>query len=189
LSGGEKRRLYLLTVLMKNPNFLILDEPTNDLDILTLNILEEYLANFRGCVIVVSHDRYFMDKVVNHIFDFRGDGYIKDFPGNYTQLRDNQEEEIEALNLKSGKSFKSGIKSANPVKKEKKAGLTYKEKKEFETLSVEIQNLEIEKKRIEEEMNHGILNQKELFIISKKYGEVVKMLDDNEMRWFYLSEK
>ncbi len=104
LSGGEKRRLYLLTVLMKNPNFLILDEPTNDLDILTLNVLEEYLAGFRGCVIVVSHDRYFMDKVVDHIFEYRGEGYIKDFPGNYTLLREAQiASELQELQTKPSK--------------------------------------------------------------------------------------
>ena len=124
LSGGEKRRLYLLTVLMKNPNFLILDEPTNDLDILTLNVLEEYLAGFRGCVIVVSHDRYFMDKVVDHIFEYKGDGVIKDFPGNYTQLRDKQDEEDKqvaaARAVKGLDTVSLQVKSAG---KEKKQGL------------------------------------------------------------------
>jgi ABC transport system ATP-binding/permease protein len=189
LSGGEKRRLYLLTVLMKNPNFLILDEPTNDLDILTLNILEEYLAGFRGCVIVVSHDRYFMDKVVDHIFDFRGDGYIKDYPGNYTQLRDKQEEETEKLIAISEKSKRPDIKAGNTILKDKKAGLTYREKKEFESLSVEIQNLETEKKLIEDEMSQGTLNPQELYIRSIRHGEIIKLLDDNEMRWLNLSEK
>jgi len=132
----RKRRLYLLTVLMKNPNFLILDEPTNDLDILTLNVLEEYLAGFRGCVIVVSHDRYFMDKVVDHIFEYKGEGIIKDFPGNYTQLREKQtESEKQSPSVKSAKSINSDILVYSAVKKEKKSGLTYKEKKEFEVLS------------------------------------------------------
>ena len=120
LSGGEKRRLYLLTVLMKNPNFLILDEPTNDLDILTLNVLEEYLAGFRGCVIVVSHDRYFMDKVVNHIFEYKGEGVIKDFPGNYTQLRDkNEEAEMKTIAAKTIKSSKPVAPSDSSEKRER----------------------------------------------------------------------
>jgi len=190
LSGGEKRRLYLLTVLMKNPNFLILDEPTNDLDILTLNVLEEYLAGFRGCVIVVSHDRYFMDKVVDHIFEYKGDGIIKDFPGNYTQLRDKQDEtERQILANKPLRSSGQEISSDLSVKKDKKTGLTFKEKKEFETLSTEIENLESEKKLIEIEMSHGALNQDDLYSKSKRHGEIMKILDDKEMRWLELSEK
>ncbi len=190
LSGGEKRRLYLLTVLMKNPNFLILDEPTNDLDILTLNVLEEYLAGFRGCVIIVSHDRYFMDKVVDHIFEFQGDGIIKDFPGNYTQLRDKQEDEIrDASNLKSQKPPVHNITDNQSVKKEKKTGLSYKEKKEFENLSAEIRILEKEKNQIEEEMSRGSLSAQELYIMSKKHGDLVSGLDEKEMRWLELSEK
>src|SRR5664279_4542487 len=163
LSGGEKRRLYLLTVLMKNPNFLILDEPTNDLDILTLNVLEEYLAGFRGCVIVVSHDRYFMDKVVDHIFEYKGDGVIKDFPGNYTQLRENQlEAEKLSEAVKPSKKTVSEESRDNSLKKERKKGLTFKEKKEFELLSDEIENLETEKKQIESELSKGGLNNEEL---------------------------
>jgi ABC transport system ATP-binding/permease protein len=190
LSGGEKRRLYLLTVLMKNPNFLILDEPTNDLDILTLNVLEEYLAGFKGCVIVVSHDRYFMDKVVDHIFEYKGDGIIKDFPGNYTQLREKQEE-MERL-TDSGKNSKippPEISSDLQIKKEKKSGLTFKEKREFEILTAEIQKLESEKSVIENEMSHGSLNQEELYLKSKRHGEIVLILDDKEMKWLELSEK
>jgi ATP-binding cassette subfamily F protein uup len=186
LSGGEKRRLYLLTVLMKNPNFLILDEPTNDLDILTLNVLEEYLAGFRGCVIVVSHDRYFMDKVVDHIFENRGDGIIKDFPGNYTQLREKQYEN--ELVLAAGKTSQN-LNISPLVKKEKKQGLTFKEKKEFESLSNEIQSLESEKSLIESEMSNGSLNPEELYIKSIRHGELMKILDDREMRWLELSEK
>jgi ATP-binding cassette subfamily F protein uup len=190
LSGGEKRRLYLLTVLMKNPNFLILDEPTNDLDILTLNVLEEYLAGFRGCVIVVSHDRYFMDKVVDHIFEFKGDGYIKDFPGNYTQLREKQK--LTEKQLPSGKLPKNPVsESSSEISaiKDKKQSLTFKEKREFETLSAEINLLESEKNLIEAEMSMGSLNPADLYSKSKRHGEIVKLLDDKEMRWFELSEK
>ena len=190
LSGGEKRRLYLLTVLMKNPNFLILDEPTNDLDILTLNVLEEYLAGFRGCVIVVSHDRYFMDKVVDHIFEYKGEGIIKDFPGNYTQLREKQEDDEKRLaSVKAAKNTDTVSSSEIVVKKEKKQGLTFKEKREFETLSDEIEKLEYEKKLIETEMSHGILNNEELILKSHRHGEVVKLLDEKELRWLELSEK
>jgi ATP-binding cassette subfamily F protein uup len=190
LSGGEKRRLYLLTVLMRNPNFLILDEPTNDLDILTLNVLEEYLAGFRGCVIVVSHDRYFMDKVVDHIFEFKGDGILKDYPGNYTQLRDSQEQTSnEASDAKSVKAVKSASNRGVDIKKEKKAGLTFREKKEFEALSLEIECLEAEKKTIEDEMNNGKLNSQDLNIKSIRHGDIVRILDEKEMRWLLLSEK
>lgn len=188
LSGGEKRRLYLLTVLMKNPNFLILDEPTNDLDILTLNVLEEYLAGFRGCVMVVSHDRYFMDKVVDHIFENRGDGFIKDFPGNYTQLREKQQEDEKSIPLRSLK--KTDQDNHEPViKKEKKPGLTFNEKREFENLTSEIEKLESEKKIIEEALSNGISDNEELMVKSRRHGEIVKALDVKELRWLELSEK
>jgi len=190
LSGGEKRRLYLLTVLMKNPNFLILDEPTNDLDILTLNVLEEYLAGFRGCVIVVSHDRYFMDKVVDHIFEYKGEGIIKDFPGNYTQLREKQtDSEKQSPSVKAAKSLSSDLMIDGAAKKEKKPGLTYKEKKEFEVLSGEIESLESEKNKIEAEMSQGSLNPDELYTRSLRHGVIMKMLDEKELRWLELSEK
>jgi ATP-binding cassette subfamily F protein uup len=190
LSGGEKRRLYLLTVLMKNPNFLILDEPTNDLDILTLNVLEEYLAGFRGCIIVVSHDRYFMDKVVDHIFEYKGDGVIKDFPGNYTQLREKQKEsEKQPVLAKPPKNSASAKPALIPLKKEKKQGLTFKEKKEFEELTREIGNLESEKKLIENELSQGVLENEELLSKSKRHGEIVKLLDEKELKWLELSEK
>jgi ATP-binding cassette subfamily F protein uup len=190
LSGGEKRRLYLLTVLMKNPNFLILDEPTNDLDILTLNVLEEYLAGFRGCVIVVSHDRYFMDKVVDHIFEYKGDGIIKDFPGNYTQLREKQKENEKAAAIVKP-SKKSGSEESAVVStgKGKKHGLTFKEKREFELLLDEISNLESEKSLIEIEMSRGVLNNEELLSSSQRHGEIMKILDEKELRWLELSEK
>jgi ATP-binding cassette subfamily F protein uup len=189
LSGGEKRRLYLLTVLMKNPNFLILDEPTNDLDILTLNVLEEYLAAFKGCVIVVSHDRYFMDKVVDHIFEYKGDGVIKDFPGNYTQLREKQEDEEKQKNIKQVKTPETKPLDVQPVKKEKKPGLTFKEKREFEMLSVEIETLGSEKSRLEDEMSNGHFTPEELYTKSIRHGEVMKILDEKELRWLELSEK
>ena len=190
LSGGEKRRLYLLTVLMKNPNFLILDEPTNDLDILTLNVLEEYLAGFRGCVIVVSHDRYFMDKVVDHIFEYKSDGIIKDFPGNYTQLREKQKETEKQISIVSTSNTSISDESSEaPVKKEKKQGLTFKEKREFELLSNEIENLETEKKLIESELSEGLLNNEELLSKSRRHGEIMTLLDEKELRWLELSEK
>jgi ATP-binding cassette subfamily F protein uup len=190
LSGGEKRRLYLLTVLMKNPNFLILDEPTNDLDIITLNVLEEYLADFKGCVIVVSHDRYFMDKVVDHIFEYKENGVIKDFPGNYTQLRDKKEEDDKQLfTAKYSKKSESVTNPAKPAEKEKRAGLSFNEKREFEQLAVEIADLESEKILLESEMNMGTLGSEELYQKSIRHGEVMKLLDDREMRWLELSEK
>lgn len=190
LSGGEKRRLYLLTVLMKNPNFLILDEPTNDLDILTLNVLEEYLAGFRGCVIVVSHDRYFMDKVVDHIFEYKGDGIIKDFPGNYTQLREKQEDDEKRLaSVKTSKIPDSVPSSGIVERKEKKQGLSFKEKREFESLSDEIEKLELEKRLIETAMSNGIPDNDELVLKSHRHGEIVKLLDEKELRWLELSEK
>jgi ABC transport system ATP-binding/permease protein len=189
LSGGEKRRLYLLTVLMKNPNFLILDEPTNDLDILTLNVLEEYLAGFRGCVIVVSHDRYFMDKVVDHIFEYKGDGVIKDFPGNYTQLREKQKENEKESSV--AKPFKKAVSepSDNQIKKEKKPGLSFNEKREFEILTKEIEALEAEKGIIETELSSGTLKSDDVISRAHRHGEIMKALDDKELRWLELSEK
>ncbi len=190
LSGGEKRRLYLLTVLMKNPNFLILDEPTNDLDILTLNVLEEYLAGFKGCVIVVSHDRYFMDKVVDHIFEYKGDGVIKDFPGNYTQLREKQlDADKQIASAKQTKTTENEAKAEPVVVKEKKAGLSFKEKKEFELLSEELGKLETEKKLLESDMSSGSMNSEDLYVKSIRHGEVMKILNEKELRWLELSEK
>ena len=190
LSGGEKRRLYLLTVLMQNPNFLILDEPTNDLDILTLNVLEEYLAGFQGCVIVVSHDRYFMDKVVDHIFEYKGNGVIKDFPGNYTQMRNKQEfEEISISAAKTEKIFNSRTLRAEGEKRERKPGLTFSEKRELESLEGEIKALESEKKKIESEINSGSLNSDDLYLKSGRLGEILTLINEKEIRWLELSEK
>ena len=182
LSGGEKRRLYLLTVLMKNPNFLILDEPTNDFDILTLNVLEEYLSAFKGCVIVVSHDRYFMDKVVDHIFEFKENGVIKDFPGNYSQLREKNDSEQVGTKIHK-------ITSISKKTKPEKNKMTFSEKREFEQLTIEIEKLETEKKQIEDDLNNASMSHEELMQKSKRHGNITKILEDKEMRWLELSEK
>jgi ATP-binding cassette subfamily F protein uup len=188
LSGGEKRRLYLLTVLMKNPNFLILDEPTNDLDILTLNVLEDYLAGFSGCVIIVSHDRYFMDKIVDHIFEYKGNGIIKDFPGNYTQLRKKQRENElnEANNLSSSKKIQT---TKSSVRKEKKNTLSYVEKQEFEKLSKDLITLENEKAQLEKDLNNNSMATEEIVKKSERLGSIIKAIDEKELRWLELSEK
>lgn len=180
LSGGEKRRLHLMTVLMKNPNFLILDEPTNDLDIMTINVLEEYLKSFQGCVIVVSHDRFFMDKVVEHLFVFEGEGKIRDFAGNYTQYR-----EVANKNLRQKPKKQKEERKQKP--KEKKR--SYKEQKEFESIEQEIENLEQEKQDLEKQISSGELAQKDLFEKSNKIGELIQLIDDKTMRWMDLSEK
>ena len=188
LSGGERRKLYLCTVLMKNPNFLVLDEPTNDLDIVTLQILEEYLQDFPGCVIVVSHDRYFMDKVVDHLLVFKGDGEIKDFPGNYTQYREFRSE----WKVESGeKKVERGERI--PDKPEKKAEnskrkLTYKEKRELEQLEKDIEALEAEKKQIEEALCGGTTSVEEITTMSKRLPVLNEELDEKSMRWLELSE-
>ena len=190
LSGGEKRRLYLCTVLMSAPNFLVLDEPTNDLDIDTLQVLEEYLADFKGCVIVVSHDRYFMDKVVDHIFVFKGGGEIKDFPGNYTDYRDWREEEkaIAAKESAAAKSkaVKENKESRNATAEKRK--LTFKEKREYEELEKEIAALEKEKKALEDEMSSGTLAGNTLVEKSMRVAEIIDLLDEKGMRWLELSE-
>ena len=191
LSGGEKRRLYLCTVLMRSPNFLVLDEPTNDLDIVTLNVLEEYLRNFKGCAIVVSHDRYFMDKVVDHLLVFRGNADIKDFPGNYTQYRewkevqDQLEKEAEAA--RQAKMASAVEKTPRPEKEQKKK-LTFKERKEFEALEVEIPQLEAEKAELETAMSSGTLSNDELLAKSGRIAKVIEAIDEKTMRWLELSE-
>ena len=188
LSGGERRKLYLCTVLMRNPNFLVLDEPTNDLDIQTLEVLEEYLQDFPGCVIIVSHDRFFMDKIVDHLLVFRGEGEIKDFPGNYTQFR-----EWESLKPKELAESKNN--AADNEKKEKREFVgeqrrkkTYKEKCEFERLEKEIAALEKEQKTIEEALCSGTLSIDELTEKSKRLPLVKDELEEKEMRWLELSE-
>ena len=184
LSGGEKRRLYLCTVLIKNPNFLILDEPTNDLDIITLNILEEYLASFKGCVIVVSHDRYFMDKVVDHILVFKGQGEIRDFPGNYTQYREWDVEPLRDLKpLKPLKPLKSSFEKTQQSK------LSFKEKRELELLEQEIPELEAEQSRLETELSSGTLSSADLHTKSQRIGRILEEIDTKTLRWIELSEK
>ena len=188
LSGGEKRRLYLCTVLMANPNFLVLDEPTNDLDIETLQVLEEYLCDFKGCVIVVSHDRYFMDKVVDHIFVFGGEGEIKDFPGNYSDWRDwRNEEKAAAAKEAAEKSAKSAAPKQS-YRTESKRKLTFKERKEYERLEEEIMALEEEKTEIEQEMSSGTLDNETLVKKSMRIQEVIALIDEKSMRWLELSE-
>ena len=185
LSGGEKRRLYLCTILMRNPNFLILDEPTNDLDIMTLNVLEDYLRNFQGCAIVVSHDRFFMDKIVDHLFVFEGDGQIKDFPGNYSDYRVWVEEKD-----KEQRTPEKREKAAKPKTiKEGVRKLNFNQKRELEQLEMDIASLEEEKRIIETDMNTGDCSSEELVIKSQRHGEIRDLLDEKELRWLELSEQ
>ena len=188
LSGGERRKLYLCTVLMKNPNFLVLDEPTNDLDIVTLQILEEYLQDFPGCVIVVSHDRYFMDKVVDHLLVFKGDGEIKDFPGNYTQYR--QWLTLQPKAEGQAKETKNTVvsKPAKTVNPGERRRMTYKEKREFEQLEKDIASLEEEQHQIEDALCSGQLSVEELTEKSKRLPLLKDELDEKSMRWLELSE-
>jgi ABC transport system ATP-binding/permease protein len=182
LSGGEKKRLQLLKILVKNPNFLILDEPTNDLDIATLNVLEEFLLNFNGSLLVVSHDRYFMDQLVDHVFVFEGEGKIRDFPGNYTDYRTwMDEQELEASKPK-------------PVQVKEKSGdekkkLSYNEKKEYENLEKEIAELEIKKEDLITKLNSGSGSNEELIKWGKEIATITDLLDEKSLRWLELSEK
>jgi len=186
LSGGEKRRLQLLRVLMSNPNFLILDEPTNDLDITTLNVLEDYLQSFAGCLMIVSHDRYFMDRLVDHLFVFEGDGKIRDFPGNYTDYR--EKEGVPAAELKKGGDKKSKAKSEDPgIKSENTRKLSYNEQRELDRLDAEIPKLEEEKRELQEAMNHETVYDK-LQELSSKLQALEVALEEKEMRWLELSE-
>jgi ABC transport system ATP-binding/permease protein len=194
LSGGEQRRLYLCTVLMQNPNFLILDEPTNDLDILTLNVLEEYLKAFEGCVIVVSHDRFFMDKIVDHLFVFEGNGLITDFPGNYTVYRNQQEmlknviPVIQEENKSSGKNEKQRNQNAFRPQYQEKRKLSFKELRELEELENDLKKLEIQRETLENELNSGILGHEALHRKSEELARLKLLLDKKEMRWLELSE-
>jgi ATP-binding cassette subfamily F protein uup len=184
LSGGERRKLYLCTVLMRNPNFLVLDEPTNDLDIVTLQILEEYLQDFPGCVIVVSHDRYFMDKVVDHLLVFKGDGVVKDFPGNYTQYREWQ-------SLQPSAPTSAQVASSTPKRNyhsDQRRRMSYKEKLEFEQLGKDIEALEAEKKLIEEALSSGAITVDEITEKSRRLPVLNEELDEKSMRWLELSE-
>ena len=193
LSGGEKRKLYLCTVLMKNPNFLVLDEPTNDLDIQTLQVLEEYLADFPGCVIVISHDRYFIDKIVDHLLVFKGNGVIKDFPGNYTQYRmwnAMQEEEAKKLEKENKQSVQQSkaTTTAQPQMHNGKRKMSYKEKRLYEQLEKEIAELEKEQKEIEVALSSGTLSVNDITDKSKRYSELKDILEDKTMQWLELAE-
>ena len=187
LSGGERQRLHLCTVLMRSPNFLILDEPTNDLDIPTLNVLEQYLKNFRGCLIVISHDRYFMDKVVDHLFVFHGEGKVQDFPGNYTQYR--LEAKGASASLEDARKASYSLEGkGTKVKTEQKRRLSFKEKKELEELEIRMPQLEEEKYQLENLLSGGSSSADEIAQASKRYQEVLEELDEAEMRWLELSE-
>jgi len=184
LSGGEKKRLHLLTVLIKNPNFLILDEPTNDLDLLTLNVLEDYLKQFKGCLMIISHDRYFMDKLVDHMFIFKGDGLIQDYPGNYSQWK--AQDELDRRNKQSAASpVKSKVEEPS---KEEKRKLSYLEKKEMQDIEKEIDKLSKRKKEIEDLFLSGLEDQSEIEQLSIELGEIRTRTDDIETRWLVLSE-
>lgn len=192
LSGGEKRRLFLMTILIKNPNFLILDEPTNDLDIVTLSVLEDFLTNFQGCVLIVTHDRYFMDKMVDHLFVFEGEGVVRDFPGNYTEYRDRKDAEDKAqskLDSKAPAEFKveaATIKQEAPAEEKKK--LSYKKKQEMEQLEKEIEKLESKKAEITSKLNSGSENPDDMVKWSEEIGNVIDQLDQKSVRWLELSE-
>ena len=197
LSGGERRRLYLLTILMQQPNLLILDEPTNDLDIVTLNILEEYLKEFGGSLIIVSHDRHFLDKLVDHLFIFCGDGLVKDFVGSYSEYRE-YIKEYEAEQRSAARAqekaekeraaketARSAAPSDAPVKKKK---LTYKEQKELEQIERDLEELEAEKKELEDQLGSGVLPFDRLQEVSERIGRILEETDEKEMRWLELTE-
>src|SRR5436190_12704116 len=186
LSGGEKRRLHLLSILFRNPNFLVLDEPTNDLDLPTLGVLENFLSEFAGCMLIVSHDRYFMDRLVDHLFVFEGDGVIRDFPGNYSQYRMSLEDQTE-----EGRNKEQGTRNKQPATSNQQSAtkrLSYKEKREFDLLEKEIADLNTEKEMISQKFNDGNLPFEELQDLSQRIGEVSTLLDAKEMRWLELSE-
>lgn len=193
LSGGEQRRLYLLTVLMQNPNFLILDEPTNDLDILTLNVLEEYLLSFKGCLLIVSHDRYFLDKIVDHLFIIREGGQVKDFVGQYSEYREYikelESEQARQAKIEAEKTQRQNAPTQNrttdsPARKK----LSYKQQRELEALEQEIPQLETEKSELEEKLSSGALSHEELTAASERIGELIALIEEKEMRWLELSE-
>jgi len=188
LSGGEKRRLHLLSILFRNPNFLVLDEPTNDLDLPTLGVLENFLSDFAGCLLIVSHDRYFMDRLVEHLFVFEGDGVIKDFPGNYSQYRMSLEDLPVGDYLLPGKQKTGNGSEGREQTGNTKRRLSYKDKREFELLEKEIAALAKEKEMINQKFNQGNIPFQELQQLSQRIGEVSSMLDAKEMRWLELSE-
>jgi len=189
LSGGEKRRLHLLSILFCNPNFLVLDEPTNDLDLPTLGVLENFLSEFQGCLVIVSHDRYFMDRLVDHLFVFEGDGVVKDFPGNYSRYREWTKDQVQAkdypIQVQKEVSRSSGDKQKE---KSNKRNPSFKEKREFEQLEKEIGDLTKEKEAITETLNNSGTPYKELQELSIRIGVVNQLLDEKELRWLELSE-
>ncbi|MFT3677078.1 MAG: ATP-binding cassette domain-containing protein [Chitinophagaceae bacterium] len=188
LSGGEKRRLHLLSILFRNPNFLVLDEPTNDLDLPTLSVLENFLSEFQGCLLIVSHDRYFMDRLVDHLLVFEGDGQIRDFPGNYTQYRiwqKEQENVVETPVPSVADTSGTTISSAAPAATRR---MSFKEKREFETIEKEMADLSNEKESITSRLNDSNTPYEELQQLSVRIGEVTRLLDEKEMRWLELSE-
>jgi ATP-binding cassette subfamily F protein uup len=195
LSGGEKRRLHLLSILFKNPNFLVLDEPTNDLDLQTLRTLEEFLQDFPGCILIVSHDRYFMDRLVDHLFAFEGNGVIRDFPGNYSQYRlwkqleENKPENAEVRKQKAGSEEQSGESKMQNAQGMEKQKLSFKEKTEFDKLEKEIADLEKEKKLLEVKLNNGAMDFEKLQKASERISEIIVLLDQKELRWLELSER
>lgn len=187
LSGGEKRRLYLLTVLMKNPNFLILDEPTNDLDIITLNVLEDYLKNYNGSLLIVSHDRFFLDKIADHLFIFEGEGKVKDFVGNYSDYRE-YIKDVEKKRREESKAISAKTTLTQKSRPQEKKRLSYKEQKEFELLETEIETLENEKKEIEDKLSLGTIEIDELTNLSHRMSEILELIDSKSLRWLELSE-
>ena len=189
LSGGERRRLYLATVLMKSPNFLILDEPTNDLDILTLTVLEDYLANFKGCVIVVSHDRFFLDRIVDHLFVFKGDGVIKDFPGDYSTYRHCVQEEQKEIKANAAQKSVEEVRENVKPRQNAKQKLTFKERKELESLTERVVELEDEKRRLEAEMSSGNMDHEAIMSAGKRMEEIIGEIDESEFRLLELMEK
>ena len=189
LSGGEKKRLQLLTILFRNPNFLILDEPTNDLDLPTLAVLENFLSEYQGCVLIVSHDRYFMDRLVDHLFVFEGNGEVRDFPGNYTQYRIwmKEQEEREGLTVDSRQLKVERTEVKNDIVASKKK-MSFKEKREFEMLEKELPALEAEKLKITEKMSQGDLSFDEISKLSERMIAITQELEEKELRWLELSE-
>jgi ATP-binding cassette subfamily F protein uup len=188
LSGGEKRRLHLLSILFRNPNFLILDEPTNDLDLPTLGVLENFLTDYPGCLLIVSHDRYFMDRLVDHLFVFEGNGVVKDFPGNYSSYRSSLKEKDDVIKGAEEKQQERKIVSSEKAKANEKRKLTYNEKREWERLQQELSHLETEKANLSEQLNSGSLPYEELMKVSERIAEISTLLDEKEMRWLELSE-
>jgi ATP-binding cassette subfamily F protein uup len=183
LSGGERKRLYLCTVLIQNPNFLILDEPTNDLDIVTLNVLESFLLDFPGCLIVVSHDRYFMDKVVDHLFIFRSDGLVEDFPGNYTDFRAYEDSVPQESNTNDSKKDKK------QWKKDSNTKLSYNEQKEYKNIESKLSSLDYDKKALEKQFHDQSLSPEQIQVLSQKLQSILEEIEEKEMRWFELSSK